>query len=175
MSSVSTSILPRKRSEKTQCQALELPLESASGHGTITLFAANYRDGKLISRTGGTPMWSGCVSSSRSNGKHPSRWPFTSLSTTTVLISMNVSAVGSTVIQRPLPLHADREPWLNLVERFFGRSHQRCDSRGSFRSVPELVPPSNHLADRNADPQRSAYKRRSNRQDPTSQRGSGQR
>ena len=118
MSSVSTSILPRKRScccdEKTQCQALErsqpgLPLgighirtrtHDYKRHGTITLFAAlNYLDGKLISRTEQRHThveWLRFLK--QIERETPSRWPFTSLSTTTVLISMNVSAVGSTVI-----------------------------------------------------------------------------
>ena len=71
---------------------------------------------------------------------------------------MNVSAVGSTVITHPLPLHADRSSWLNLVERFFADLTSDVIRDGSFRSVPELVRAiESYLADRNADPQRYTW------------------
>ena len=160
------------------CQALEQSAGIAlrnrhirirTRHGTIELPG---RQADLPDNSG-TPMWSGCVSSSRSNGKHPSRC---SPHCHTVLISMNVSAVGSTVIHA---LHADRELLAESCRTLLRRSHQRCDSRRQLSQRPRTGSRHRILSGR---PQRGsstlhmAYKRRSNpRQDSTSQRGSGQR
>ena len=96
-------------------------------------------------------MWSGCVSSSRSNGKHPSRWPFTSLSTNS---THKHERVRRWVDRQRIHCHftPTGSSWLNLVERFFADLTSDVIRDGSFRSVPELVRAiESYLADRNAD------------------------
>ena len=142
MSSVSTSILPRKRSCSAVTRkpsvrlwnAVSLPLgighirtRTTTSDTALTLFAAlNYLDGKLISLNSGTPMWSGCPQADRGNTQVAGQVA------TTVLISMSghFTPTGSS--------------WLNLVERFFADLTSEF-ATAAFAASPNWFAPSNPI------------------------------
>ena len=147
--------------EKTQCQALErsqpgLPLgighirtrtHDYKRHGTITLFAAlNYLDGKLISRT-----------EQRHTHVEWLRFLKQIERETPKSLAIHLIVGYSTHKHERVRRWVDRHPrihchftptgssWLNLVERFFADLTSDVIRDGSFRSVPELVAPSNPI------------------------------
>ena len=161
--------------QKSQCQALErtqpgLPLGAGHirarthdyyRHGTITLFAVNYLDGKIISRT--EPRHTN-VEWLRFLKQLDRETPkdLTLHLIVDIYATHKHANVKAWLERHPL-FHIHFTPtgssWLNLIERFFADITRDAIRDGSFTSVRQLIHAiEEYLAFRNQEPKRYLWK-----------------